>query len=263
MFTGIVEELGTVVATDELADAVRLRIHGALVTSDAVHGASIAVNGVCLTVVDHGDDEFTADVMRETLVRSSLGALDVGSRGQPRAAASRWSRGSAGTSCRGTSTAPGRSSARTPSEHWELVRVSLPDDLGALRRREGLDHGRRRLAHGRGRRARLVHRLAHPDHPRAHDARDQGRRRPREPRGRRGRQVRRTHAPVEDLMTAPDTRTAGSSNPAPPVPSIRSRTPSRPSGSAAPSSWSTTRTARTRATSSSPRSAPRRSSSRS
>ena len=80
MFTGIVEELGTVVATEELADSVRLRIHGALVTSDAVHGDSIAVNGVCLTVVDHGDDEFTADVMRETLDRSSLGALEVGSR---------------------------------------------------------------------------------------------------------------------------------------------------------------------------------------
>ena len=60
MFTGIVEELGTVVAVEPLADSARLRIRGPLVTSDAVHGASIAVNGVCLTVVEHADGEFTA-----------------------------------------------------------------------------------------------------------------------------------------------------------------------------------------------------------
>ena len=79
MFTGIVEELGSVVSLEPQEDAVRLRIRGPLVTSDAVHGASIAVNGVCLTVVEHGDDEFTADVMQETLTRSSLGALVQGS----------------------------------------------------------------------------------------------------------------------------------------------------------------------------------------
>ena len=67
MFTGIVEELGTVVSIEPLSDAARLRVRGPLVTSDAVHGASIAVNGVCLTVVDHRDGEFTADVMQETL----------------------------------------------------------------------------------------------------------------------------------------------------------------------------------------------------
>ena len=78
MFTGIVEELGSVVSLEPQEDAVRLRIRGPLVTSDAVHGASIAVNGVCLTVVEHGDDEFTADVMQETLTRSSLGALVQG-----------------------------------------------------------------------------------------------------------------------------------------------------------------------------------------
>jgi riboflavin synthase len=64
VFTGIVEELGTVVAVAQGEDSARLRIHGALVTSDAVHGASIAVNGVCLTVVDSADGEFSADVMR-------------------------------------------------------------------------------------------------------------------------------------------------------------------------------------------------------
>jgi riboflavin synthase len=129
VFTGIVEELGTVVATDELADSVRLRIHGALVTSDAVHGASIAVNGVCLTVVDHGDDEFTADVMRETLVRSSLGALEVGSRVNLERPVTLESR-LGGHLVQGHVDGTGTILDRTPSEHWEVVRVSLPDDLG-------------------------------------------------------------------------------------------------------------------------------------
>jgi riboflavin synthase len=129
VFTGIVEELGTVVATDELADAVRLRIHGALVTSDAVHGASIAVNGVCLTVVDHGDDEFTADVMRETLDRSSLGALDVGSRVNLERPVTLESR-LGGHLVQGHVDGTGTILERTPSEHWELVRISLPGELG-------------------------------------------------------------------------------------------------------------------------------------
>lgn len=129
MFTGIVEELGTVVATEELADSVRLRIHGALVTSDAVHGASIAVNGVCLTVVDHGDDEFSADVMRETLVRSSLGALEVGSRVNLERPVTLESR-LGGHLVQGHVDGTGVILDRSPSEHWEIVRVSLPDDLG-------------------------------------------------------------------------------------------------------------------------------------
>jgi riboflavin synthase len=129
VFTGIVEELGTVVALQQLTDSARLRIHGALVTSDAVHGASIAVNGVCLTVVDFGDEEFTADVMHETLVRSSLGALDIGSRvnlERPVTLATRLG----GHLVQGHVDGTGEILERTPSEHWEIVRVSLPDDLG-------------------------------------------------------------------------------------------------------------------------------------
>ncbi|MGY5133246.1 riboflavin synthase, partial [Streptomyces nigrescens] len=80
MFTGIVEELGEVVAVEDLGDASRFRLRGPLVTEDAKHGDSIAVNGVCLTVVETADGEFTADVMAETLNRSSLGALAAGSR---------------------------------------------------------------------------------------------------------------------------------------------------------------------------------------
>ena len=74
MFTGIVEELGTVVRLD----ANRLAVRGPVVTADAAHGDSIAVNGVCLTVSEVDGEAFTADVMSETLDRSALGALRPG-----------------------------------------------------------------------------------------------------------------------------------------------------------------------------------------
>jgi riboflavin synthase len=74
MFTGIVEELGTVVAVTD----TRLTVRGPLVTSDATYGASIAVNGCCLTVTDLDGDTFGADVMAETFKRTSLGALREG-----------------------------------------------------------------------------------------------------------------------------------------------------------------------------------------
>ncbi len=78
MFTGIVEELGEAVAVDDLGDAARLTVRGPQVTQDVANGDSIAVNGVCLTVASTSGDTFTADVMRETLNRSSLGALAPG-----------------------------------------------------------------------------------------------------------------------------------------------------------------------------------------
>jgi riboflavin synthase len=80
VFTGIVEELGEVVAVEELPDAARLRLRGPLVTEGVKHGDSIAVNGVCLTVVESSGGEFTADVVAETLARTSLGVLTAGSR---------------------------------------------------------------------------------------------------------------------------------------------------------------------------------------
>ncbi|MGW8375896.1 riboflavin synthase [Streptomyces sp. ODS28] len=80
MFTGIIEELGEVTAVERLEGSARFRLRGPKVTADAKHGDSIAVNGVCLTVTEVGGGEFTADVIAETLSRSSLGDLDVGSR---------------------------------------------------------------------------------------------------------------------------------------------------------------------------------------
>ena len=129
MFTGIVEELGTVVAVEPQGDAVRLRIRGPVVTGDAVHGASIAVNGVCLTVVEHADGEFTADVMQETLDRSSLGGLAAGTRVNLERPVTLEAR-LGGHLVQGHVDGTGTILARTPSEHWEAVRVSLPDDLG-------------------------------------------------------------------------------------------------------------------------------------
>ncbi|MFI7442116.1 riboflavin synthase [Nonomuraea indica] len=79
MFTGIIEERGEVVAVAPAGDSARLSVRGPLVTSDAAHGDSIAVNGVCLTVVTVDGDVFTVDVIRESLDRSSLGTLQAGS----------------------------------------------------------------------------------------------------------------------------------------------------------------------------------------
>ena len=129
MFTGIVEELGEVVAVQELSDASRLTVRGPLVTSDAGHGDSIAVNGVCLTVVTHEDGAFTADVMAETLRRSCLGALDVGSPVNLERAV-RASDRLGGHVVQGHVDGTGEVLAVTPDEHWTVVRVSLPDGLG-------------------------------------------------------------------------------------------------------------------------------------
>jgi riboflavin synthase len=80
VFTGIVEERGAVVDVEQLPDAARLTVAGPLVTQDAGHGDSIAVNGVCLTVVEVADGRFTVDVVNETLQRSSLAKIHAGDR---------------------------------------------------------------------------------------------------------------------------------------------------------------------------------------
>ncbi|MCV7256593.1 riboflavin synthase [Mycobacterium hackensackense] len=129
MFTGIVEELGEIIDIDNLADSARLVIKGPVVTSDAGHGDSIAVNGVCLTVVEvRPDGAFTADVMAETLNRSSLGAIGVGSQVNLERAAAVNSR-LGGHIVQGHVDGTGRVISRSPSEHWEVVRIALPSEL--------------------------------------------------------------------------------------------------------------------------------------
>ncbi|AXG76843.1 riboflavin synthase [Streptomyces paludis] len=128
MFTGIVEELGEVTAVENLGDASRFRLRGPVVTEGAKHGDSIAVNGVCLTVVELAGGEFTADVMAETLKRSSLGALVPGSRvnlERPMALGGRLG----GHLVQGHVDGTGTIVERVPSEHWEIVRIALPAGL--------------------------------------------------------------------------------------------------------------------------------------
>ena len=129
MFTGIVEELGEVVGREHLGDSARLVIRGPIVTSDTGHGDSIAVNGVCLTVVDvSADGSFSADVMDETLNRSSLRGIQVGSRVNLERAAALQSR-LGGHIVQGHVDGTGEVLSRTPSEHWTVVRVALPPAL--------------------------------------------------------------------------------------------------------------------------------------
>lgn len=129
MFTGIVEELGEVTGRDVLSDAARLTIRGAVVTADAGHGDSIAVNGVCLTVAELlPGGHFTADVMGETLDRSNLGELRVGSRVNLERAAAVNSR-LGGHIVQGHVDGTGRIVARTPFEHWEVVRIEIPAEV--------------------------------------------------------------------------------------------------------------------------------------
>ncbi|TCM41681.1 riboflavin synthase [Kribbella sp. VKM Ac-2568] len=129
MFTGIVEELGTVEALDLLeGDAARLRIHAPLVTSDAGHGDSISVNGCCLTVIDTADGTFTADVMRETLQRTSLGSAEKGARvNLERAVAAHARLG--GHIVQGHVDGVGTIASREPAEHWEVVRIAAPAEI--------------------------------------------------------------------------------------------------------------------------------------
>ncbi len=128
MFTGIVEELGEVTGWQDLPDAARLTVHGPLVTSDAKHGDSIMVNGVCLTVVTHEGGDFTVDVMQESLDRSALGALRIGSPVNLERAVRLQDR-LGGHLVQGHVDGTGQILSTTPSESWTVVRLSLPEDL--------------------------------------------------------------------------------------------------------------------------------------
>lgn len=128
MFTGIVEELGTVESIENQADAIRLTLRGPLVVSDATHGDSIAVNGCCLTVTTQTEGSFTVDVMRESLDRTSLGVLRPGDQVNLERAMPAHGR-LGGHIVQGHVDGTGAIKARTPSAHWELVEIDLPVDL--------------------------------------------------------------------------------------------------------------------------------------
>ncbi|AKT50715.1 riboflavin synthase [Arsenicicoccus sp. oral taxon 190] len=128
MFTGIVEELGTVESIEHGQDSAVLTVRGPLVVADAQHGTSIAVNGVCLTVVEHDQERFRVDVMAETLRRSSLGALGPGSRvnlERAMAAGGRFG----GHVVQGHVDGTAQILAREPGDRWEVVTFTLPAAL--------------------------------------------------------------------------------------------------------------------------------------
>ena len=128
MFTGIVEELGEVVGVERAGDSARLMVRGPVVTLDASDGDSIAINGVCLTVTRARDGVFSADVMGETLSRSSLGALTPGTSvnlERPLRPDGRLG----GHIVQGHVDGTGTVLARRPAENWEVVRISIPPSL--------------------------------------------------------------------------------------------------------------------------------------
>ncbi|MFN0282272.1 MAG: riboflavin synthase [Kineosporiaceae bacterium] len=128
MFTGIVEELGEVVGLESGAESARITVRGPVVTSDATHGASIAVNGICLTVVERGEGTFTADVMLETLRRTSLAGLRPGTPvnlERPMRADGRFG----GHVVQGHVDGTGTVVERVPGDGWEVVRIAVPAGL--------------------------------------------------------------------------------------------------------------------------------------
>ncbi len=128
MFTGIVEELGTVTALTRGPDSARLAVRGPAVVTGARPGDSIAVNGVCLTVVEVDGARFSADVMRETLERSTLGGLSPGDRVNLERAVTPQTR-LGGHLVQGHVDGTGTVVARTPGQRWEVVRIAVPARL--------------------------------------------------------------------------------------------------------------------------------------
>ena len=136
MFTGIIEELGEVVHWQPTTDAARLTIRGPLAVSDADHGDSISVSGVCLTVVDTGDDWFTADVMAETIARSTLAGVTTGSRVNLERAAQVGDR-LGGHIVQGHIDGTSTLLSITKGSAWRVLRFSLAADLAPLVARKG------------------------------------------------------------------------------------------------------------------------------
>ena len=131
MFTGIVEEIGAVTAVEPSGDGVRLTLRAPKAVSDAAHGDSISVSGVCLTVVDQGEDWFTADVMRQTLEMSTLAGVAEGRTvNLERATAAHGRLG--GHIVQGHIDGTGEMLEVRPGDQWRVLRIAIPDHLAPL-----------------------------------------------------------------------------------------------------------------------------------
>jgi riboflavin synthase len=131
MFTGIIEELGVVTAVDHGEDAVRLTVRGPLAVTGARLGDSIAVSGVCLTVVSHDDEVFTADVMAQTLTMSTLDGVTVG-RPVNLERAARVGDRLGGHIVQGHVDGTATLLSTIPGSAWRVLRFALPPELAPL-----------------------------------------------------------------------------------------------------------------------------------
>ncbi|MEJ1090935.1 riboflavin synthase [Microbacterium istanbulense] len=131
MFTGIIEEIGQIAAITPAGDGWRLTVRAPKAAADAVHGESIAVGGVCLTVVDSTADTFDADVMKQTLDVSALGDVVVGSTVNIEKAMPIGAR-LGGHIVQGHVDGTGTVLEVRPGDQWRVIRISLPADLAPL-----------------------------------------------------------------------------------------------------------------------------------
>ena len=136
MFTGIIQELGSVTAWEPTADAARITVHAPLAAAGAAHGDSISVSGICLTVIDQGPDWFTADVMAETIAMSTLGGTEAGRRVNLELAAMVGDR-LGGHIVQGHIDGTSAVLSLTDGSAWRVVRFSLSPDVAALVARKG------------------------------------------------------------------------------------------------------------------------------
>ena len=127
MFTGIIEELGTVAGIETQHDGIRLSIAAPLVTMDAQLGDSIAVNGCCLTVAEKDGEQWSADVMQMTLDKTVIGDLEIGQRVNLERSCTPATR-LGGHIVQGHVDTTAAILNRTPSRHWGLVEIELPND---------------------------------------------------------------------------------------------------------------------------------------
>ena len=136
MFTGLIEEVGEVVAIRPSGDGARITVRSPLVVEDVEHGASIAVSGVCLTVVGWGGDWFDADVMRETLDVTTIGAREPGDRVNVERALRADAR-LGGHIVQGHVDATGEVLEIRPGDRWRVLRCSLDPEHAPLVVRKG------------------------------------------------------------------------------------------------------------------------------
>ena len=136
MFTGIIEELGTVTAWDRSGDSARLTVQAPLAASDAGHGDSISVGGVCLTVVGQGSDWFEADVMAESIASSTLDSIQVGKAVNIERATAVGDR-LGGHIVQGHIDGTAQVLAIIEGSAWRVMRLRLPRELSPLVTRKG------------------------------------------------------------------------------------------------------------------------------